>query len=137
MVTTSTVFDGTVHPSSVVAAWDPTKYLNIWVVNFGNSGILGYSFLPGTFSPSNPQNGFVNDYRAFGAGGSYEFPEFNQGKTAVHEIGHYFNLNHPWSDASNADNNPGCTLDDGCSDTPPTSGPTFGCPSVIPVTNAC
>jgi hypothetical protein len=134
-VTTAAVFDGSVHPSTVVAAWDPTKYLNIWVVDFGNSGILGYSFLPGSFTPSDPQNGFVNDYRAFGAGGSYEFSAYNQGKTAVHEIGHYFNLLHPWG--SLPDTNPGCANDDFCSDTPLTSAPTFGCPTVIPVTNVC
>lgn len=136
----TTVYGTAVHPSTNLGSWDPTKYLNIWVVQM-SGGLLGYSFLPGAFTPSDPRNGFVNDYRAFGAGpgtgsGGYHYNEYNLGKTAVHEIGHFFNLFHPWSDASNAPSNPSCTLSDACGDTPPTAGPTFGCPAP-PVTNAC
>lgn len=131
----SNIFSGAVHPSTQMAAWDPTKYLNVWVVQL-SGGVLGYSYTPGAFTPSDPRNGFVNDYRAFGSGASYLFADYNGGKTAVHEIGHYFNLFHPWSDASNAGNNPSCTLSDGCTDTPPTNGPTFGCPPA-PVLNTC
>ena len=140
-VINNTVFSGAgAHPSSEIPAWDPTKYLNIWVVQLSN-GVLGYSYTPGAFTPSDPRNGFVNDYRAFGSGpstsgGGYLFDDFNGGKTAVHEIGHFFNLFHPWSDVSNADSNPSCTLSDGCADTPPTDGPTFGCPPA-PVLNSC
>ena len=133
--TVNSIIYTTTHPSDDLGAWDPTKYLNIWVVRLGG-GVLGYSFLPGTFAPNDPRNGFVNDYRAFGAGAAYLYPSYNLGKTAVHEIGHFFNLNHPWSDASNASSNPGCTLSDGCADTPPSAGPTFNCPS-SPVIDAC
>lgn len=136
---TATIYDGTNTPGNAIV-WDPTKYLNIWVVNGGGSGLLGYSYTPGTWSPSDPHQGFVNDYRAFGSGpgqssGGYHFNEYNGGKTAVHEIGHYFNLAHTWG--PNNSGNPGCTLTDGCADTPPTSGPFFGCPGSVPVTNAC
>ncbi|HEX6169680.1 MAG TPA: M43 family zinc metalloprotease [Chitinophagaceae bacterium] len=139
-VVNSNIFSGAVHPSTQIPAWDPTKYLNIWVVQL-SGGVLGFSYTPGAFTPSDPRNGFVNDYRAFGSGpstsgGGYLFNGFNGGKTAVHEIGHYFNLFHPWSDASNAGSNPSCTLSDGCADTPPTNGPTFGCPPA-PVLNTC
>ncbi|HEX6334808.1 MAG TPA: choice-of-anchor J domain-containing protein, partial [Flavisolibacter sp.] len=120
--------------SSVVPAWNTQLYLNIWVVNFGNSGVLGYSMLPGSFAPGDGRAGFVVDYRAFGSNAPYLFSGINQGKTAVHEIGHYFNLLHPWGD--NNSGNPTCTLDDGCSDTPLSSGPNGGCPSG-PVTNSC
>ena len=41
--------------------------------------------------------------------------ENNQGRTAVHEIGHYLGLRHIWGDALFED---GCELDDGISDTP-------------------
>lgn len=132
-VTTSVTFDGSVHPSTIVPAWDPTKYLNIWVVNMGSSGILGYSYLPGTFTPTDQRNGLVTDYRAFGSNASYLFTLYNKGRTAVHEIGHYFNLLHPWG---NGGSNPSCTGSDLCSDTPPTNGPTFGCPSPD-VLNTC
>ena len=139
-VVNTTVFGMGTHPSTQIPAWDPTKYLNIWVVELSN-GTLGYSYLPGTFSATDQRNGLVTDYRAFGSGpsssqGGYLFDDYNGGKTAVHEIGHYFNLYHPWSDNTNQAGNPGCTLSDGCTDTPPTAEPTFGCPSP-PVLNAC
>jgi len=127
------IFSDVVHPSTQIAAWDPTKYLNIWVVQL-SGGVLGYSFKPGTFTPADQRNGFVNDYRAFGSGASYLFPEYNGGKTAVHEIGHYFDLDHPWG--PNNSGNPTCTLTDNCADTPPTDAPTFGCPPA-PVLNTC
>ncbi|RYD86712.1 MAG: hypothetical protein EOP54_29960, partial [Sphingobacteriales bacterium] len=51
-------------------AWDPAKYLNLWVVSFGTSGILGISVFPG--DPRNINlHGFVCDYRAFGSGAPY------------------------------------------------------------------
>lgn len=138
IVNTSTYTAGGTHPGSIVV-WDPTKYLNIWVVPFTDN-TLGYSYTPGTWGASDYHQGFVNDYRAFGAGpgtssGGFHYDEYNQGRTAVHEIGHYFNLYHPWG--PNNSGNPSCTLSDQCSDTPPTNGPFFGCPTAVPVTNVC
>jgi hypothetical protein len=120
------------HPSATVAAWDPRKYLNIWVVQFTDQ-TLGYSYLPGTWGVGDPHNGFVVDYRAFGSNASYLYSTYNGGKTAVHEIGHFFNLQHPWGPGGS---NSTCAQDDGCSDTPPTNGPTFNCPTG-PVLNTC
>ena len=132
-VINNTAFSTAVHPSTQIPAWDPTKYLNIWVVQLSGD-LLGFTFNPGAFAPGDSRNGFVNDYRAFGSGASYLYPEYNGGKTAVHEIGHYFNLDHTWG--PNNTGNPSCTLTDNCADTPPTNGPTFGCPPA-PVLNSC
>jgi len=136
--TTSTTFTALgAHPNTIVAPWDVTKYLNIWVVNF-TDGTLGYAPFPGTYPVGSPNIGYVNDYRAFGSGpgtssGGYHYNLYNLGKTAVHEIGHYFNLSHPWGSGSS---NPSCTGTDNSADTPPTAGPTFGCVA-SPVLNAC
>ena len=44
--------------------------------------------------------------------------ENNQGKTAVHEIGHYLGLRHTWGDSTPFFGPDGCSLDDGITDTP-------------------
>jgi len=124
-------FSTATHPSTVQPAWDPTKYLNIWVVEL-TGGVLGYSYLPGTFAPNDNRNGFVNDYRAFGSGAAHIQAPYNGGKTAVHEIGHYFNLQHPWGPGNS---NPSCNGSDNVDDTPPTNGPYFGCATTGPVTS--
>lgn len=82
-------------------AWDPTKYLNIWVVDFGNSSILGLSVFPGDPTPLR-LHGFICDYRAFGRGAPYLFESYNKGRTTTHELGHFFNLNHIWGDDDGA-----------------------------------
>lgn len=136
ITTTTTFSSGGSHPSTVAPAWNTNQYLNIWVVSFGNTGILGYSYYPGAFPAGDQRIGFVNDYRAFGSGASYLFSTFNMGKTAVHEIGHYFNIAHTWASSNSPD--PTCTLDDGFTDTPNTNGPYTGCPTSVPVTStAC
>ena len=44
--------------------------------------------------------------------------ENNEGRTAVHEIGHYLGLRHIWGDALALFGENGCAVDDGISDTP-------------------
>jgi len=44
--------------------------------------------------------------------------ENNEGRTAVHEIGHYLGLRHIWGDAVTLFGEDGCAVDDGISDTP-------------------
>ena len=78
-------------------AWDPSRYLNLWVVSFGNTGVLGISVFPGDPRALN-LHGFVCDYRAFGRGASYTYKDFSRGRTTTHELGHYFGLQHIWGD---------------------------------------
>ena len=107
-------------------AWDPTKYLNLWVVEFSDD-ILGISVFPGDPDPLY-LHGFVCDYRAFGRGATYLFGDFNQGRTTTHELGHFLNLRHIWGDANNctATDFPGAPL--GQDDTPNQFTATFGNP---------
>ena len=104
-------------------AWDSKKYLNIWVCNlFGQT--LGYSVMPG--GPAE-RDGVVIKYNAFGTTGDLN-SEFNKGRTATHEIGHWLGLQHLWGDASCGD--------DGIGDTPPQQSNNSYCPS-FPRTSAC
>lgn len=95
---------------------DPTTKLNLWVCNMGG-GILGYAQFPGG-SPST--DGVVIDNNAFGRVGTVTYP-YNLGRTATHEVGHWFNLRHIWGDATC-----GSDLVD---DTPLHNAANYGCPS--------
>ena len=75
--------------------WPTDRYLNIWVCNLGE-GLLGYAQFPGG-PPST--DGVVILHSGFGTEGTAAAP-FNKGRTATHEIGHYFNLHHIWGDNS-------------------------------------
>lgn len=98
--------------------WPPEDYLNIWVCDLS---ILGYSQypvtdLPGTLPPYNREtDGVVIDYKAFGSAAKGNFRvlqvNYDRGRTATHEIGHFLSLRHIWGDG-------GCEYDDYCDDTP-------------------
>lgn len=112
-----------------VAAWDPKRYLNIWVVDLPN-GLLGFAYPPGA-APSPSADGIVVDYRCMGNNGTAQYnTPHHLGKTLVHEAGHYFGLQHIWG------KNTGCSSDDGVPDTPPQNAQTYGCPT-FPKTDNC
>ncbi|SEW44671.1 Por secretion system C-terminal sorting domain-containing protein [Chitinophaga sp. YR573] len=106
--------------------WDNTRYLNIWVCDLSGD-YLGVATFPGLY-PAN-QEGVAVDYVAFGSTGTATSP-YNKGRTAVHEIGHYFTLRHTWGDES------ACAADDGIDDTPLQGTNTYGCP-VFPKKDQC
>jgi len=107
---------------------NPTTTLNVWVCNLGQN-LLGYAQFPG----GNPQtDGIVVLYSAFGSRekypqGTYISP-YDLGRTATHEVGHYFNLRHIWGDATCGD--------DFVGDTPVHTSYNFGCPP-FPKNSTC
>lgn len=92
-------------------AWDPSKYLNIWVCNLEK--FAGYSTLPGS---DVSLDGIVLGLGALNP--SYE--------TIIHEAGHWLGLKHIWGDEYCGD--------DGVSDTPKQAAYTPGCPTTIRIT---
>jgi len=107
-------------------SWDPTNYFNIWVVNFGSSGLLGYAQFPsssglaGLAANGGAANtdGVVIAHNAFGNTGAAAAP-YNKGRTATHEIGHCFGLRHIWGD--------GTCATDYCNDTPTQQTSNYNC----------
>ncbi len=106
--------------------WNPSKYLNIWVVHICGSspqtgGIAGYSYIPTSNNGLHGSNidGVVVDY-SIGLGSG--------NRTWTHEVGHYLGLHHTWGDLSgNACGNVFPDTDDGFSDTPDSKDPNYGC----------
>jgi hypothetical protein len=99
-------------------AWPSDKYFNIWVCNLGG-GLLGYAQFPGG---PRKTDGVVINHTAFGTTGTAR-PPYDGGKTAVHEIGHCWNLLHIWGDDDG-----GCDGSDSVADTPNQSDMNFGKP---------
>jgi len=129
---TDIYIDGTIKPNS---SWDPTKYLNIWIV-YMNDGTLGYAQFPTVPSSSTPsigdmagaggaanRDGVVFDYRYIGTTGTATAP-YNKGRTAVHEIGHWLGLWHIWGDDGTS-----CSGTDYVTDTPNQAGENYTCPT--------
>src|SRR5207244_4285144 len=68
----------------------------------------------------------VITYKAFGNTSG----NFNLGRTATHEIGHYLNLFHPFQGGCAGTTAGTCsTAGDNVCDTPPVASPNSGCPS--------
>jgi Pregnancy-associated plasma protein-A len=99
-------------------SWPSDKYLNLWVCNLG-AGLLGYAQFPG--GPART-DGVVILHSGFGTKGTAKAP-FNLGRTATHEVGHWFNLRHIWADTDD------CAGSDHASDTPNAATPNFGKPT--------
>ena len=109
-------------------AWDTTRYLNFWVCPniltkdngwFGSpKQVMGAGTFPGEPNPAD--DGVAIIHTAFGTTGTAKAP-FNLGRTAVHEVGHWLNLEHLWGSSETGS-------DDFVDDTPPQKNPNFGKP---------
>jgi hypothetical protein len=98
--------------------WPASNYLNLWVCTLAG-GLLGYAQFPGG-PPAT--DGVVILNTAFGTQGTATVP-FNLGRTATHEVGHYFNLRHIWGDTED------CSGNDFVDDTPNAQLPNYNSPA--------
>lgn len=105
-------------------SWDYTRYVNIWVCDLGDEGLLGFASVPNSADPPE-SDGMVIGHQFFGRTGtaSNSFPN-ELGRTVTHEMGHYFNLEHIWGPEDG-----GCNEDDFVSDTPNQDFESEGCQS--------
>lgn len=106
-------------------AWPSDRYLNIWVCNL-TGNLLGYASFPSDLAARPLEDGLVVDFAAFGTNGTAAAP-FNLGRTATHEIGHWFNLRHIWADDTGDPDE--CSADDFVADTPVQAEENYNCPS--------
>ena len=116
--------------------WDPTRYMNIWVVGGLTNGtfdLLGYAQFPDSsgLNGLNPSGGAANTDGVVviaSSVGSIANPNPNggavgAGRTLTHEVGHWLGLRHIWGDTA------ACTDDDFCPDTPDAANENYGCPT--------
>lgn len=128
-------------------SWDPTQYFNIWVCAFSTAasadlnGVLGYAQFPSSSGLGGLDvnggaantDGVIIDFRCFGSkaianSGTY-FADYDQGRTATHEIGHCFGLRHIWGDSTSCVVNATDSNKDYCPDTPAAANENYDCDS--------
>ncbi len=120
--------------------WDPTRYMNMWSVNFTNTTLLGYAQFPSASGLGGlnavggyaDTDGVVANYSTFGSS-DYEDGSFmlaapyDKGRTMTHEVGHFLGLRHIWGDNTSCVVNATDSNKDYCPDTPAANGPNGSC----------
>lgn len=144
-----------VESMKTTTQWDPTKYLNMWIIRPGGlpltsggfDGLLGYAQFPdatglGGLSASGGAANTDGVVCAFDSMGSKNLndgtfllnPGYDEGRTMTHEVGHWLGLRHIWGDdgcpatATNV-----ATNEDYVADTPASAAANYTCG----VVNSC
>jgi len=113
------------HEVKDLIHWDPSKYLNVYVVQ-NAAGLAGHALVPPAADTIPAWDGIVIGYNYVG---SIEESNYVRSVVLSHELGHYLSLEHIWG----GNNVPGyyylpcadagnCAFDDGVLDTPNTIG---------------
>ncbi|PFH45548.1 hypothetical protein AMATHDRAFT_71599 [Amanita thiersii Skay4041] len=94
--------------------------LNVYTVGFINTDpLLGYATFPWSYASNKINDGVVLNYRSLPGS---DLPNYDLGRTLVHEAGHWLGLFHTFEGGCNGSG-------DGVADTPPEQSPAFGCPT--------
>jgi PKD repeat protein len=109
------------NPSCYAYTWNPSRYLNIYVVKqIPGFAYGGYSSFPGTNTPNMDVIVFMSiSVGSIGTSAVY------RSRILTHEVGHFFNLQHTWAIGGTYQSVCG---DDYVNDTPITQG-FGGCPA--------
>lgn len=133
--------------------WDPTKYLNMWIIRPGGAalpaglgGLLGYAQFPdqtglGGLNPSGgaaSTDGVVCAFDSMGTknlnDGTFILnPGYDEGRTMTHEVGHWVGLRHIWGDNSTCPAANTANDKDYVADTPAAANENYTCATV----NSC